>query len=264
MSEVDYSKFYYKRNTRTKGPPSRARKRAAESATQKSGEAFEGAAVGGARAGRKGNGLFVLTVLILCTAIVFAVANSFGGGFLSEYVSALFKGNSYNYYLVAAEFSSRELAYANSAIVKEGGGSGYIMQDGNYFVVYSLYSDKGAANKVAAKNNRTFVKEISYKSKNTEVFNCVNDVVYGLSTACTGYENGEITESELLSVINTQTAKVTALSQKLDAADSSSKLLQLTLACLNNLNIAKGTKMENLSAIRFAASSIAVNMADYI
>ena len=126
--------------------------------------------------------------------------------------------------------------------------------------------DKSSANVVANKNTRTFVKSISYTTKNTEVFNFCNDVITMLSEASRDYETGALTESELLSMIATKIVEAKELRTNVQDAKKEEKenLLNLTIECLENINVAKSSKINLISDIRYLCSSIAINMGDYV
>lgn len=246
MSEVDYTQFMYKKNVDKK----EEKKVVATPVRTKN----------------KSNKLFVFVVILLCFGLVFFTIDFFKNGYLSNIVSSAFKGNNYEYYMVVSEHATRELAYEQSNLIKDGGGSGYIVQDDKYFVVYSLYMDKSSANVVANKNTRTFVKSISYTTKNTEVFNFCNDVITMLSEASRDYETGALTESELLSMIATKIVEAKELRTNVQDAKKEEKenLLNLTIECLENINVAKSSKINLISDIRYLCSSIAINMGDYV
>jgi hypothetical protein len=254
MSEVDYTQFVYKKNVNKiedKKEGKQNEKKVVQTPIFKKG---------------KTNKLFVFVVILLCFGLVFFSVDFFRNGQLTNIIANAFKGNSYDYYMVVSEHPSRELAYEQSAIIKEGGGSGYVWNEEKYFVVYSLYMEKPQATTVANKNTRAYVKTLSYTSKNTEVFNFCNTLIATLSTTSYDYEIGTITESELLSIITTKMTEAKELKEKLQKSNTKKNLnmLNLTIECLNNMNIVKSSKLEIISDIRYVCSSIAINMGDYI
>lgn len=246
MSEVDYTQFAYKKNVDKKEEKKEAKMPIREK--------------------NKSNKLFIFVVILLCFGLVFFSVDFFKNGYLVNLISNAFKGNSYNYYLVVSEHSSRELAYQQSENIKKGGGSGYVWQDEKYYVVYSLYIDKSSATTVANKNTRTSVKTVEYTSKKTEVFNFCNEIIKKLSISSNDYETGAKTESELLSDISSLLTEAKALSLKLKNSKKQDEinLLNLTIECLNNINVAKSSKLALISDIRYVCSSIAINMSDYV
>ncbi|NLL55732.1 MAG: hypothetical protein GX242_00765 [Clostridiales bacterium] len=253
MSEVDYTQFIYKKCTSNNQEENIAKKKPKNKKTPTD---YMG----------RSNKFFVFVVVLLCFGIVFLSVDFFNNGKLTSFVLKAFDGNSYNYYLVVSEHPSRELAYEQSAIVKDGGGSGYVWQDEKYLVVYSLYMDKSSAVSVANKNTRAYVKSLSYSSKKTEVFNFCNTLISTLSTASYDYEKGQITESELLSITKNQINEAKELKETLQKKKpkESVHLLNLAIESLNNINIVKPSKIEIISDIRYVCSSLAINMKNYI
>jgi hypothetical protein len=246
MSDVDYSQFFYKKKT---GKESVKKQDTPIPVEPK----------------KKRSKFFVFVVLLLCFGLVFFSVDFFNNGYLIDTITIAFKGNTYAYYMVVSELSSRELAYAQSLLVQQGGGSGYIWQEeDSYYVVYSLYVDKATANAIASKNSRTFVKDASYNSKNTEVFNLCNRIIEELSNGCIDYENGVITESQLLEMINTEKTEAYNLIDELSNSKENTIILNLALDSLEELDVASTSKLNLLSDIRYVCSSIAVNMEDYV
>jgi hypothetical protein len=254
MSEVDYTQFVYKKNVNQKEDKKEGKKK--EKNAMQAPDIKKG----------KSNKLFVFIVILLCFGLVFFSVDFFRNGQLSNLIANAFRGNSYSYYMVVSEHPTRELAFEQSALIKEGGGSGYIWNEEKYFVVYSLYMDKSDATTVANKNTRAYVKSVSYTSKKTEVFNFCNSLISTLSKASYDYETGHLTESELLSLTTTMLEEDIALKDNLLKTKSkeSLNLLNLTIECLNNIKIVKSSKLEIISDMRYVCSSIAINMGDYI
>lgn len=254
MSEVDYTQFVYKKTVNKKEDKKEGKQVQKKEVNT---PAFKKS---------KSNKLFVVVVVLLCFGLVFFSVDFFRNGQLTNLIANAFKGNSYNYYMVVSEHPTRELAYEQSNIIKEGGGSGYVWHEEKYFVVYSLYMEKSQATTVANKNTRAYVKSLSYTSKNTETFNFCNSLISTLSTASYDYEIGKLTESELLSITTAKLDEAKLLKEKLQKANSKQRLnlLNLTIECLNNINIVKSAKLEIISDIRYVCSSIAINMGDYI
>lgn len=244
MSEVDYSQFYYKKNHGKDG--NKKFSSVPTSQTKKSGKFIN------------------FLIIILFFALLFFGIDFLSNGFLVNAVSATLKGNSYTYYMVVSETSSRDMAYAQSMLVQEGGGSGYIWQDDKIYVVYSLYADKKQADAVAGKNSRTFVKSISYNSKNTEIFNFCNSLITDLIQKSLDYENGKITEIELLKLINSKKNEAEELKGVLEKNNKSDvNLLNLAIESLKGLNVTNTSKLVLLSDVRYVCSTLAINMGNY-
>lgn len=247
MSEVDYTQFAYKRNVRKQKTVKEKIAKTEKVRTAK-------------------DGWFVFTVVLLCFALVFFLADFFRNGHLTDLVARAFKGNEYEYYLVVSNHSSREHAYVQSAAVRKGGGSGYVFQEEDYYVVYAVYPDKASAVAVAEKNLSTEVKKVSYKSKNTEVLNFCDKLIHELAEAANGYETGAMTESELLSMLSAQVTDAKAIILKIQDTKNkeSVKLLRLAAQCLENIDVADGSRVSLAANVRYACSVIALNMAEYV
>lgn len=115
---------------------------------------------GGGRIRKNIGSIILIVIIISCLIVSLLLAGKFSGEQLFETaIEALIKEVSFNYYVVSrAGVSSEESAKVQSAMVRAGGGAGYIYsQDNQYFVAMATYIDKNSADSVAEKNKDTIV-----------------------------------------------------------------------------------------------------------
>ncbi len=243
MSDIDYSQFHYKRKSEESTQRADSRAPALPAKRRKGGKAP-----------------LVVIIVILCFALAFFSVDFFTSGFLIESISVSLRGSTYNYYLVVSEMSSRDVSYAQSLLIRQGGGSGYIISEDVYRVVYSVYVDKNQANMVSGKNNGTFVHTLSAKSKDTLLYNTLDNIIRDMISYCQSLEKGDIIESDFLAVVNTSKAKLENLKQKYieDNKMEVVNLIEFVTETFNSFNFSTETKLVLLSDIRYATANIVV------
>jgi len=243
MSEIDYSQFVYSRKAEVvkeqKTFPPKKPKRP-----------------------KKFKPLLVVLVMVLCFCILFFSVDFFTNGFLVKKISASLRGNIYNYYFLVADRPNRELSYAQSLLVKQGGGSGYIFNDDGFKVVYSVFADKNQANAVSTKNTETYVYTVSFISKETRFYNAADILIKSLITNCLRLEKGEITESDTLVFINSGKAEMLTLREEYqkDNKEEFVNLIDFFLASLNGINLTSNTRIGLISDLRYIISSLITSM----
>ena len=259
MNEVDYSAFFYRRE-------------------QKSPEATpptppQNASGGSFNAGndlidykrRKKNGLWkkvLLTavVVLLLFSITLLFVDFFTNGSVLQYVVSAFRGSDYEYSFVVVECGKKDYAYAQSLLAKQGGGAGYVMTDGDKFLVaYGVYCDRASAERVSQKNATTYVKNIGFSSKNVSFCNEVNGYLVDLNTLLERFEKGDITESDVSAGILkiAEKADRTLVEKEKDLSDAEKNLLSYLSGSLKKLDCSAGTKISFLSDLRYAVCSVA-------
>lgn len=245
MAEVDYSQFYYKRERSAEYeqpiPPEDGRKR-------------------GKRTKRP---LLVVLVIAVLFALVFFGADFFTSGKLIDSLTASLRGNTYEYYLVVAENSGRDIAYAQSLLVKQGGGSGYIITEGEkYLVVYAVYTDRSEASSVSSKNPNTHILNIGFSSKNTAVFNAVDKAVISIADCAKELEKGNLTESEVYGTLLSIRAEILKVKSEIIETGTAAEinLMEFIMGSIDGLEISKSTRVEFLSDVRYMLSGIVVSM----
>lgn len=242
MSDIDYSQFHYNRKHEQTSLPAPA---LAKPKHRKSGKAP-----------------LVVLIVVLCFALTFFSVDFFTNGYLIDKVSTSLKGNSYNYYLVVMDSPGRELSYAQSLLVKQGGGSGYIINDEGFKVVYSVFVDKSQANTVSSKNTGTYVYNINIVNKDTTLFNTLDNIIRDLIAYGLSLEKGDINESDILAVINANKFKLINMKEKY-IKDNDTKVINLidfVLETFNSFNLTTDSKIMLLSDIRYATANIIIAM----
>lgn len=248
--EVDYSQFYYRREKNKTAVPSSDAQKPAESGAKK-------------RKKRSFKPLLVILLIIVLFGIVFFSADFFTNGALISMVSATLRGNSYEYYLVVRQNSGRDLAYAQSLLVKQAGGSGYIITtEEDFLVVYANFTDRTNASSVAAKNGATYVYTLGFTSKNTDFYNACDGAIRSINDGATKLETGAITDSEFLGVLNGVRADMLALKTELidGGKEADVNLLEYLIGGIDGLNVATSTRIALLSDVRYLLSGVIVSM----
>lgn len=239
MSEVDYSQFYYRRESEKeiKTPPPEKRKPK-----------------------RSKRPLLVFFVLILLFGIVLFAADVFTDGYLLTSVKDALSKNDYEFYFVVTQVSGREMAHAKSLLVRQGGGSGYIMtgKEG-YYVVYSVYFERSEAETVASKNTGTFVYAQGFSSDEREFYNTLSVCMETVMASSDALEKGTASESEFYGTVTE--AKNSLISVKEKALKENRtvevNLAEYFIAGINNLQTGKETRLSLLSDVRYLISGVA-------
>lgn len=247
MAEVDYSRFYYSRErNETPAPP----------------EPDRGGRKGGGKR-RSGKPFLIFAVIAVVFAIVFLCADFFTEGKLIDSIAVTLRGNTYEYYLVASENSSRDLAYAQSLLVKQGGGGGYIISEKEKFlVIYAVYTERTEASSVASKNPNTFVHTVGFSGKNAKVFNAADKAVRGIADSVGKLESGGMTESEFYGVLTDARKEILAVKTEIIDAGTAAEinLLEFIMGSIDGLEVSKGTRANFLSDVRYMLAGIVVSM----
>lgn len=244
MSDIDYTQFHYNRKidsaSHLKAVP----------------------ALGNPKHRKSGKAPLVVIIVILCFALTFFSVDFFTNGFLIDNIATSLHGNSYNYYMVVTDRPGRELSYAQSLLVKQGGGSGYIISDEGFKVVYSVFVDKNQASTVCTKNSGTYVYKCSIVSKDTVLFNTLDNIVRDLISYSLSLEKGEIVESDFMAINNTSKAKLVNLKEKYikDKNENVLNLIDFVIETFNNFNFSTLTKVVLVSDIRYATANIIIAM----
>ena len=204
-------------------------------------------------------GVYLLAALILIAALVYANVKLGNIGF--DWAKELFaKQKDAHYYFVVKNFDSRDKAYAQSLLVRQSGGGGYIYQKQNaYFVAYTLFADKEDAQSVASKNKdaQIIVKRLDAK-KYSEVIFALNELL----SAALQFENGEIYESQFLEKCNqiqSNIKKEKERAVKENASGHYTAILELFAGGLASLDVAGATRVQLLSDLRYILSSVIIS-----
>ncbi len=263
MAEVDYSRFYYKRERKeNSGSPERDFDEPKRSEAERVERQVE-RTVERATPKRSRKPFLVIITLIIIFGIIFFAADFFTNGKLLDTVTASLRGCTYEYYFVVTETGGRDLAYAKSLLIKQMGGSGFIIdEDGKFLVVLSVYPDKSEAATVSSKNANTYVYTLSFTSKNTDFFNTVDKSVSDISTALKNLERGLLTESDcygtLLAVKGELVKTKAAVLESASAAELN--LLDYAIGGIDGLEMGKGTRLTFLSDARYVLCGIISSM----
>lgn len=238
MPEVDYSQFYYRREgDKEKTPPPERKKPK-----------------------RSKRPLLVIFVLVLLFGIIFFAADLFTDGYILSSVKDALSKNDYEYYFVVTQVSGRDTAHAKSLLVRQGGGSGYIMTgEEGFLVVYSVYFERSEAEAVASKNTGTYVYAKGFSSDDREFYNTLGVCMGTLLSSSDDLEKGTLSESEFFG--RTEDAKNTLLSLKEKALDNNRSvvvnLAEYFISGLNGLDPGKDTRLKLLSDVRYLISGVA-------
>lgn len=276
MAEVDYSRFYYKRESE-KNNKQPERWENADRGDSDS-ERFDGSErenidvsrsvdarsfdVKPTRKNRAKRPFLVILTLIIIFGIVFFAADFFTGGRLIDGIAAGLRGNAYEYYFVVTETGGRDLAYAKSLLIKQMGGSGFILEENKKFLVaLSVYTDKSEAAAVSDKNPNTYVHTLSFTSKNTEFFNAIDKAVNDFSATLKNLESGA-PESDCYGALLSIKGEAVKMKAKILESGSKSELnlLDYIIGGIDGLEIGKGARLNFLSDARYVLCGIITSM----
>jgi len=204
--------------------------------------------------------LYIVFVFILCFAIVFFAADFFTSGKLIHSVAAGIGGRLYTYYAVVSDKATRELAYSQSLLIKQGGAGGYVIAGEPYKVVYAVFKTKQEAENVSAKNTNTYVQVLETRGKDKKFYDTIDGVIEALITASVKLEKGEMNEAEVFSTVKGQKAKSDAILSACKENTKEYNLASYVSGTLEALNAAvPEARLTFLSSVRYAICGIAVS-----
>lgn len=243
MPEVDYSEFYYRRDP----PEDRdGARRDTERCDKKPKRKLSGV-------------ISAVLIVILLSGIVFFAADFFMKGRLISEVKGALRGNDYEYYLVVCDCDGRDKAYAQSLLVKQGGGSGYIVSGEKYLVVYSPFTDRAEAEAVVKKNDGTYVYIVDFSSKDVDFYNSFHTEIELLIDALADFEKGRLTDSDAYAAFKASKERL-ALLQKDDLSSEKAAVVEYAIGSIDGLDFAKGAKISFLSDARYVLSGVIVSL----
>lgn len=240
MTNIDYSQYYYRRDEKKpkKEPaaPKKTKKR-------------------GSRRFFKRLLTFILVIAVL--GCIFTGIDHATDGKATETVLSFVTGKKKaEYYLLVSHQPTREKAYAQSLLVRQGGAGGYVYsEDKQFYVVYSAYKDEDAAKAVAGKNKDTAVVRKTFWVEDKRVFDLTVKSVNQLIESSEKFENGEIHTTDLLNIYASVRAEVITLKQTLYEEKKEYTVLNLLLGGLDDSALT-GTKAEALASIRYTLGSV--------
>lgn len=246
MSEIDYTRYYLKNYNTTSAIKNRKPIMANNKKNYK----------------RKLFTVFLIIVFLCCCLF----ATNFlleGKVFLA--INCFFTNRkTANYYILAKSFDTRQTAFAQSLLVRQGGASGYFYADGDKFnVVYSIFLDKEDARRVQEKNDNTFIIEKTFISEDESFFDQLNSSLKEIIEASEKLEEGTIYENDLLQITSTielqlMEEKNNILTENNNKYTTETNILDLYIGGLNSLSIPSTTRVTLLSDLRYIISSVVV------
>ena len=148
------------------------------------------------------------------------------------------------YFLCVDVQTTSEKAQISATDVREKGGAGFIINDGKYNVIASVYDKESDVKKVSKNIENSTVYplkiesislvETSNKSLNSSVEKAfgIHEKIYSeVMENLALYENGKIEESKLWYAVEKITEEVVALNEKLRSFQSTYDLLYLPILC---------------------------------
>ncbi|MFI3228886.1 MAG: hypothetical protein R3Y23_01810 [Bacillota bacterium] len=171
--------------------------------------------------------LIVVTIILMCFATTFILADILSGGGLISTMS-IFNNTSYTYYLVTTlEAESKYTAMAESSYIVSTGGAGNLYSIGdNYVVVISAYLDTDSAYSVSQKNDTTQVLAIEIDIPNSVILDAetadyveilhtsLHSFLYELIDITIALDAGDITSSvALMCLQDTRNSLLTYISE---------------------------------------------------
>ena len=252
QDEVDYSRFYYSRKDEREHNFSEEESPA---------PAPVAAPVKKRIRGRKRGGkiLFMALSVVLCFVLIFFAADFFGKGFLTDAVQNALSGATYEYYFVAVPASSRNVAYASSLEARQGGGGGYIIGTDEYYVAYSVYTDKTAALAVQTKNRTSEIYSVKYRSKD-DLAGKVDGLIEALETCVSDWEKGVKNEADIGAVLRMQKEKFEAVKE--NYSDKKLSLIELITEGLGGFSLSAAEKITQLSQLRYFMCCVVTSAQD--
>ena len=250
---MDYSRFYYR------GRPKESEGR--ENEPEGRSPFYCAAPPRRKKRGKKkfGKAVFTLVVIVLSFSLVFFAADFFGKGVLSEWIKKALSGATYEYHFVVTPASSRYVAYAGSLEVRQGGGGGYIIGSDDYYVAYSVYTDKTTALAVQTKNRSTEIYTVKYRSKE-ELARQVDVLVSDLEKSVSDWDRGAIGETDVSAVIRAN--KEIFSGYRTDYTDKKSNLVELIVEGLDGFSLSATEKITQLSKLRYFMCCVVLSARD--
>ncbi len=246
MSKIDYSQFYLKNYVQKPQPKPPVQ---ADTPIKKPRK-------------NKKKAWFFLT-LILIVAVLFAINFLYEDALFDSVLNWIKHEKTADFYLVTKSFQQREKAYAQSLLVRQSGAGGYIFQQQDYIVVYSVYLNEEDAKSVVSKNDQTKIitKKILIKDA---VYEHICATLQQLITTAAQLENGTIYEAKFLEQCSTAKQSLTEQKQKLiseqKAKDEYLSLLDLLIGGLASLNTHSPSRTKLIGDLRYIISSALINM----
>lgn len=253
MSEVDYSRFVYKRENQegnaVAGSATEEREVPSERAeTNYTPPTFSSVP---SKKKKKRSFLFAFFVIFLCFALILLAVDIFSNGKVVQVIRQTLSKNDYEYYVVAAENRNNEMAYTKSLTVKQGGGAGYIYNtEEKIYVVFSPYTDMSSAEKVSAKNTDTVVLSLGRKGKNS-FFTKMDGCFKEMCEAVKAYDEGVLTDSDFNGKKEKVRLAVAELQRNENLSDEKKNLCLFVLSGLDEMKVNLGVKSEFLSSARY-------------
>lgn len=249
---MDYSRFYYSskdRQERTFSVEETPAQKADLSPVKKRRH----------KRGKGGKIFFTVFAVILCFVLVFFAADFFGKGFLTDAVQKALSGETYEYYFVAVPASSRNVAYASSLESRQGGGGGYIIGADEYYVAYSVYTDKTTALAVQTKNRTSEIYSVKYRSKD-KLARKTDDLIQSLEKSISDWEKGTKSEADVSAVMRQQKEIFTSLAG--EYTDKKLSLIELITEGLDGFSLSAVEKITQLSQLRYFMCCVVTSAKD--
>lgn len=218
MDEVDYSQFLYRPGEAPKEPKPEKKRRKNDRPDRGKGK----------------RAALVVIVVLLCFSLLFMCVDFFAKGKVTKGIYSLISKAEYEYYLVAASYPTRDMAHAGALLAENAGGAGYLFaENGDYFVVFGVYTSQPDAQKVIDRNGTFFLYTLSFSTANTDLANLVDGLVRNVSVALDGMDAGTFTESGLQTVLNNYVVLFSAYETD---GERENALKSFVLSCLNGLD----------------------------
>ena len=243
MSDVDYSEFYYRQKSVPRVAETNRRYEDDNKPVKKRVSAI----------------ISTVLIILILFGIAFFAADFFMKGQLITGVKSAFRGNDYQYYLVVGDCSSRDRAYAQSLLVKQGGGSGYIISGEKFSVVYSPFTNRAEADVVAEKNKDTYVFIVEFSSKEVDFYNSFFTEIDNLINVVADFEKGKVTDSEFYSAFNIAKTRIKDLDDG-KITDDKRAVIEYAVGGIEGLDFAKGAKTSLMSDARYVLSGIIISL----
>ncbi len=245
MSKIDYSQFYVK-NYLQKPPP----KPPVQADPQNS------------KPKRKKKVWFFFIIVLLIVSL-FAMNFLYEGAIFDTMLAWIKQQKTCDFYLLTKNFQEREKAYAQSLLVRQSGAGGYIFQQDDYVVIYSVYLNEEDARSVSAKNNQTKVvaKRIIIEDA---IYEHICATLQQLIIAAAQLEDSSIYEAKFLEICATCRQGLSEQKLKLiadgKANDAHLGVLDLLIGGLSSLNTPAPSRTKLIGDLRYIVSSALMSM----